>query len=217
MNPLHERLARAGLSAIGRFGFCLAGGYAVQAHGFVHRQSEDVDLFATMDIADTFPDAVQELLAAYRADGLDATVTRSGATFARVEVTDPASDARGRVELGVDWRAYPPARFEIGPVLHPDDAVANKVCALFGRGAVRDYIDVDGIMRSGRYSMPRLLELAVEHDPGFRADMFADALLAVRRLPCSAFEAYDMSAADAEALVARVLDYATKVRAAGSP
>ncbi|MPY82984.1 MAG: hypothetical protein GEV00_06595 [Actinophytocola sp.] len=167
MNPLHERLARVGLSAIGRFGFCLAGGYAVQAHGFVHRQSEDVDLFATMDIADTFPDAVQELLAAYRADGLDATVTRSG--------------------------------------------------ALFGRGAVRDYIDVDGIMRSGRYPMPRLLELAVEHDPGFRADMFADALLAVRRLPCSAFEAYDMSAADAEALVARVLDYATKVHAAGSP
>ncbi|WP_157361907.1 hypothetical protein [Haloechinothrix halophila] len=47
MDPLHERLARVGLSAIGRYGFCLAGGYAVQAHGLINRRSEDVDLFTT--------------------------------------------------------------------------------------------------------------------------------------------------------------------------
>ncbi|MPY98516.1 MAG: hypothetical protein GEU97_11065 [Actinophytocola sp.] len=211
MDPLHERLARVGLSAIGRHGFCLAGGYAVQAHGLINRRSEDVDLFTTMDIEGRFPDAVQALLDAYGADGLDATVTRDGATFARLEVADPADGAHGRVELGVDWRAYPPAQLEIGPVLHADDAVANKVCALFGRGAVRDYIDVDGIMRSGRYSMPCLLELAVEHDPGFRKDMFADALRAVRRLPHSAFAAYGMSDEDAAALVTRTVGYAKQV------
>lgn len=215
MDPLHERLTRVGLAAISRYGFCLAGGYAVQAHGLIERRSEDVDLFTTMAIEATFPDAVQTLLAAYRADGLDATVTRDGATFARLEVANPANGSRGRVELGVDWRAYPPAQLEIGPVLHADDAVANKVCALFGRGAVRDYIDVDGIMRSGRYAMPRLLQLAAEHDPGFRPDMFADALLAVRRLPHSAFAAYDMSLDEAEALVGRIVSYATQVTDAG--
>jgi hypothetical protein len=31
----------------------------------------------------------------------------------------------------------------IGPVLHPDDAVANKMRALYGRAEARDFVDVD--------------------------------------------------------------------------
>jgi hypothetical protein len=52
----------------------------------------------------------------------------------------------------------------IGPVLHPDDAVANKVCALFGRAEVRDYVDVDAVVASGRYAKEELLDLAADHD-----------------------------------------------------
>ena len=44
MDPFHERLARVALDATGSFGFALAGGYAVQAHGFLDRMSADVDL-----------------------------------------------------------------------------------------------------------------------------------------------------------------------------
>jgi hypothetical protein len=44
MDPFHERLARLALEAAADYGFCLAGGYAVQAHGFVDRVSKDVDL-----------------------------------------------------------------------------------------------------------------------------------------------------------------------------
>jgi hypothetical protein len=47
VDPFHERLARVALEHIGRFGFALAGGHAVQAHGMVERPSEDVDLFTT--------------------------------------------------------------------------------------------------------------------------------------------------------------------------
>jgi predicted nucleotidyltransferase component of viral defense system len=32
-----------------------------------------------------------------------------------------------------------------GPVLHLDDAVANKACALYSRAQARDYIDVDAV------------------------------------------------------------------------
>jgi hypothetical protein len=46
MDPFHERLARVALDAAGSYGFALAGGYAVQAHGFLNRMSADVDLFA---------------------------------------------------------------------------------------------------------------------------------------------------------------------------
>ncbi len=45
MDPFHERLARVALDAAGSFGFALAGGDAVQAHGFLNRMSADVGPF----------------------------------------------------------------------------------------------------------------------------------------------------------------------------
>jgi hypothetical protein len=69
-----------------------------------------------------------------------------------------------QVELGLDWRKNEPIRLAVGPVLHADDAVANKVCALFRRAEVRDYVDVDAILASGRYTEGELLDLAADHD-----------------------------------------------------
>jgi hypothetical protein len=43
VDPFHEQIARIALGVAGRYGFCLAGGYAVQAHGFVERESDDVE------------------------------------------------------------------------------------------------------------------------------------------------------------------------------
>ena len=37
MDPVHRRLAEVGLRVSARYGFALAGGYAVQAHGLVER------------------------------------------------------------------------------------------------------------------------------------------------------------------------------------
>ena len=65
-------------------------------------------------------------------------------------VSDPSTSATSKVELGIDWRAHAPTVLAIGPVLHPDDAVANKVGALYSRAQTRDYIDVDAALRSGR-------------------------------------------------------------------
>src|SRR5215470_5368006 len=164
MDPFHERLARVALEAAADYGFCLAGGYAVQAHGFVDRVSKDVDLFTTMSSAADFPAA-------------------QAAVFARLVVADPGSGQRSTLELGVDWRAFPPVQLAIGPVLHPVDAAANKLCALFGRAAVRDYIDVHAVLKDGRYPGPELLQMAADHDPGFEPAMFTEALRAVTRLP----------------------------------
>jgi hypothetical protein len=63
------------------------------------------------------------------------------ASFARLNVASGGETAKA--ELGVDWRKNEPIQMAIGPVLHAVDAVANKVCALFGRAEVRDYVDVD--------------------------------------------------------------------------
>lgn len=200
MDPFHERIATLALRAAEPYGFCLAGGYAVQAHGLVQRRSEDVDLFTTMAAQAGFGSAVEAVREALVREGLAAEVTRRADTFARLVVTDPATGAGANIDLGVDWRAHPPARLAIGPVLHADDAVGNKLCALFSRAAVRDYVDVHGILLSGRYDSETLLRLAAEHDPGFDRAMFADALRAVDRVPDVAFAVYDLSPADAAAL-----------------
>jgi hypothetical protein len=42
VDPLHERVARTALATIDKYGFVLAGGYAIQAHGLLERMSEDV-------------------------------------------------------------------------------------------------------------------------------------------------------------------------------
>ena len=66
---------------------------------------------------------------AYRRDGLEADAEVRSSTFARLSVS--SSKERAKVELGVDWRKNEPILLAVGPVLHADDAVANKVCALF--------------------------------------------------------------------------------------
>jgi len=150
MDPFHERLARVALDVAASYGFALAGGYAVQAHGFLDRPSADVDLFAEASAHFDFSQAVDAVIAAYRRDGLEADAEVRSSTFARLSVS--SGEERAKVELGVDWRKNEPILLAVGPVLHADDAVANKVCALFGRAEVRDYVDVAAILASGRYS-----------------------------------------------------------------
>ena len=86
----------------GALGFCQAGRYAVQAHGFVDRPSKDVDLFTTMAAISDFATAQAAVADALRADGLEVTVERESPSFARLAVGDPVSQHTSTVELGVD-------------------------------------------------------------------------------------------------------------------
>ncbi|KWV30165.1 nucleotidyl transferase AbiEii/AbiGii toxin family protein [Micromonospora rifamycinica] len=187
-DPFHERLARTGLAAADRYGFALAGGYAVQAAGLVERPSEDIDLFTAWDRRNEFAAAVVH---AYRVDSLTVETERQYDTFARLAVTDGARVSK--VELGVDWRANEPILMAIGPVLHPDDAVANKMSALYGRAFARDFIDIDATLRSGRYTREALLTLAQRADRGFERRIFADALGQATQLDPDDFAQYGVT------------------------
>src|SRR5690606_20161286 len=124
----HERLARIGLAAAERYGFALAGGYAVQAAGFLERPSEDIDLFTAWDRRGEFDAAAATIVDAYLAAGLSVEAERRHDGFTRLTVSDGQQVAK--VELGVDMRAKQPVWIAVGPVLHPDDAIANKMGAL---------------------------------------------------------------------------------------
>jgi hypothetical protein len=105
-------------------------------------------------------------------------------------LTDPLDGQEEKLELSVDWRAHDPVQLDVGPVLHPDDAVANKVCALFGRALPRDFLDVDATLMSGRYTREQLLELAAAADGGLDPLIFADALGALTQITDAAFAEY---------------------------
>jgi hypothetical protein len=104
-----------------------------------------------------------------------------------------------------------PIRLAVGPVLHADDAVANKVCALFGRAEIRDYVDVAAILASNRYSDDDLIRLAAEHDPGFDLAWFVEALEAVDRIPDTGFAEYGLDPASAATLRSRMHAWAKKI------
>lgn len=201
MDAFHERLAAMGLAAAERYGFALAGGYAVQAAGLLERPSEDVDLFTAWDRRGEFDDAVAAVVETYRGAGLVVIVERRYDTFARLRVAE--GDRSSAVELAADWRANLPVHMTIGPVLHPDDAVANKMSALYGRTQVRDFIDVDAAVRSGRYDWESLLRLAEFADRGFDRRMFAEALGEVQRMAIRDFARYGVTGRDLEDLRAR--------------
>jgi len=190
MEPRHERIARIALEAGARYGLALAGGYAVAAHGMGNRPSGDVDLFTSWQHRGEFPALQAAVIAALEAAGFKSSVILSGETFARLIVTDPEGGAEEKVELSVDWRAHDPVQLDIGPVLHSDDAVANKVCALFGRALPRDFLDVDAAITSGHYTREQLLSLAAEADHGFDRLLFADALGALTQITDAAFAEY---------------------------
>jgi Nucleotidyl transferase AbiEii toxin, Type IV TA system len=188
----------------------LAGGHAIGAHGILQRPSEDVDLFADWQRRADFPTAVDEVIAAYRAEGLDVQVDLRLDTFARLQVTDPYEpDRQHRVELVANWRAQPPVQMDIGPVLHPDDVMAGKMDALYNRAAARDFLDIDAAITSGRYTLERLCELAQNADAGFDRQLFAAMLGRIDRFDDEDFTEYNVSPANVTAMRQRVKDWRT--------
>jgi hypothetical protein len=208
--PIHRRLAEIGLRAGGPFGFALAGGHAIAAHGILQRPSEDVDLFADWQRRADFPSAVDEVIAAYQAERLDVHVDLRLDTFARLLVTDPDDpDRQHRVELVANWRAQPPVQLDIGPVLHPDDVMAGKMDALCNRAAARDFLDIDAAITSGRYSLERLCELAHDADAGFDRQHLSAMLASIGRFDDEDFIEYGVSPEYVAALRQRVADWRT--------
>jgi hypothetical protein len=208
MEPVHLRLAEIGLQVAGQYGFALAGGYAVQAHGILHRPSEDIDLFTAWDRRGDFAAAVEAVTDAYTQHGYTVEVTQQFETFARLAVTDPAQPEHPyKVELAANWRALPPVLMDIGPVLHADDVVAGKMSALFTRAEPRDFLDVDAAITSGRYTRQHLCELAEQADAGFDRRVLADLFGMLERYPDRRFAAYGADADHLAGLRARFADW----------
>src|SRR6185369_5290948 len=93
-----------------------------------------------------------------------------------------------------------PVRTSVGPVLHPDDVVANKMRALYERCHACDFIDIDAVLRSGRYDPAMLMQLAGRADITFDGRVFADALARAQLLADDDFAQYGLVGEDLDGL-----------------
>jgi hypothetical protein len=186
MDPLQTRMATIGLCTLADHGFVLAGGYALRAHGFGTRDSDDIDLFTDQMDPDRFAQAVALLVDSYRALGLQTELARQAPLFARLVV-----DRVAKADLGVDHRQFFPVPMEVGLVLSEQDAVGSKVGAVYSRLEPRDFIDVQYVLDSGRYDYETLLALADQREATpLDRQMFAAQLSAGSRLPDAGFTRY---------------------------
>ncbi|MGQ0743965.1 MAG: nucleotidyl transferase AbiEii/AbiGii toxin family protein [Acidimicrobiales bacterium] len=166
-------------------GFVLAGGAALVLRGDVDRTTRDLDFFTTS------VDDVGRLLAAFesalRQAGLDVDRKRTGTGFVRLAVSD--GQERTEVDLGTDARVLPPEDGPLGPMLSGEELAADRLLALFSRAEARDFVDVFTLAQ--RYGLEHMCALAARKDDGFRADVLAERLDTIGRLPRDEFEVDD--------------------------
>lgn len=215
-----RRITRIALEAAGpEAGFALAGSGAIREHGFIDRPTEDVDLFTTQSAQHKFAPALERVVAALQEAGYDVEIREQHPCFSRLVLSRGSAEPAVTVDLGVDWRAEDPVRLAVGPVLAPDDAVGNKVAALFSRGEARDYLDVDRIRASGRYQDRRLIELGHRADLGFEITQFVRRLEEVGRIQPFEVAIYEVSPEQLRAVKDRCLAWARELcaRPVGDP
>lgn len=99
------------------------------------------------------------------------------------------------------------SQMDVGPLLHADDVMAGKMDALYNRSAARDFLDIDAALRSGRYSLTDLCQLARDADAGFDVGHLAAMLGRVDLFDDDDVTDYGLSPEEVAALRARVHDW----------
>ncbi len=197
LSSLQERLWRLVSQLPEAETVALAGGAALIVRGVVDRPTRDMDFFATS------PEEVNLVLpsleALLEAEDLEVQRVQVANGFARLLVSSEAETTT--VDLSWDARRFPVERVEEGPILADDELAADKLLALFGRAAARDFVDVAAL--ASRYGLERLCDLAAEKDPGFERSVLADMLGTFDRLPRADFDVDDDGFARLRDLVQR--------------
>ncbi len=206
ISELQREVATIALRAAARFGFALAGGNALIAHGIIDRPTDDVDLFSNEETgvaaaADAVEGALVEAgFLAERRDrmaGLGDIFEGIGEGLAEWIITAP-SGQQTMLQMAYFDRTRGPVTMDVGPVLDLEDVAAGKAVALVSRVEPRDYVDTAATL--ARYTMARLIGLARRLDPGLTERDFADAGRQLDRMPDQMFARYGLTPADVTAL-----------------
>jgi len=154
--------------------FFLTGGTALAEYYLQHRYSQDVDLF-TLD-AEAFDWAGASMPGIAANLNAQFEVRVQTITFHQVFLR-----VAGQDDLKIDLvRDVGP---QFGEHLHAGHIIVdselniavNKVTALFGRAAMKDFVDLFFVLQKG-YDLDQLVSFAKQKDPGFSEFYFANML-----------------------------------------
>jgi len=148
--------------------FYLTGGTALSQFYLQHRQSNDLDFFTNDEnLLLPFAANIEKYLAVL---GISAQRRRGMRSFVELYVEN--NDGKTLIHMALDsaFRFEPLREFPDYPGLkvdNLDDIASNKLLALFGRAALRDFIDVYFLINKGFFTNAQLVEKAKQKDPGF--------------------------------------------------
>lgn len=164
LTPFQKKVLKAFTGIEESKAFYLTGGTALSVFYLAHRLSEDFDLFTPEEpliaiVARKFKSALEN-------SGIKVQVIRSFSSF--WEAVASNENDSFKIQLAYD---SPFLLSEIeereGLRIHGfDDIAAGKLLALFGRAEERDFVDVYCIVKDGKISLERMIELAKRKDPG---------------------------------------------------
>lgn len=181
LTPFQKRILKAFTEIEESKAFYLAGGTALSVFYLAHRHSEDFDLFTGDEpliaiVARKFKSRLQ-------AEGIVVEEIRSFSSFWDAVASE--RDERFKIQLAYDspFTLQPPIESDNLRVQSFEDIAAGKLLALFGRAEERDFIDVYCIVKDGRISLDRMIELAKNKDPGLDEYYLAVAFAQSEKLP----------------------------------
>jgi hypothetical protein len=176
----------------------VAGGAALNHLLLAPRLSRDLDLFHDTEaaLAATWPAD----RAALQAAGLSFRLVREAASFVQAEVSDGRETEILQWAQDSAYRFFPLVEDELlGLTLHPFDNATNKVLALVGRRAVRDWVDAIACHRALQ-PLGYLAWAACGKDPGLSPSSIVEQAARTRyaqvELDMLAFEGPPPDAAD---------------------
>lgn len=159
--------------------FFLTGGTALAEYYFQHRLSDDIDLFTTSDEA--FELARRETVEVARR--LNCALTDRVAAPAFQQFILTRVDETLRVDLVRDIDIQFGAHLQRGRVIVDslENIGANKITAIFGRTAAKDFVDFYFILQAG-HTFDDLLRLTKEKDTGLTEFFLAGMMRQVVKL-----------------------------------
>jgi hypothetical protein len=148
-------------------GFYLTGGTALSTFFLKHRRSNDLDFFTTIE--GLIVPFTQKLEVSLRKEGLKVERLRGFQSFVELSVSSDNDSSVIHFALDSPFRFEQPSVPKEIPGIKIDsliDIATNKLLALFGRAALRDFIDVYFLIQE-HFSKNELIEKAAQKDPGF--------------------------------------------------
>jgi predicted nucleotidyltransferase component of viral defense system len=166
LSALERDLIEAFFTLEGSASFVLTGGAALAEFYFQHRLSNDLDLFTLSE--QDFVEVGNRLDSLAEKAHAEEKPIRALTTLKQVYFVRDGKEIKLDIvrDSGPQF-GNPQVRGRIR-IDSLENIGANKVTALFGRAAFRDYVDLYFILREGGFSFEHLLNLAKQKDIGLQ-------------------------------------------------